>query len=56
MRKFTKQKKETAIAAVFSNKENCQTQTENFKVSVFLDKTHKFWLTEKDKERFKKNH
>lgn len=23
---------------------------------VFLDKTHKFWLTEKDKERFKKNH
>lgn len=44
MRKFTKQKKETAIATVFSNKGNCQTQTENFKVSFqYLDTTQKYY-------------
>ena len=43
MQKFIKQKKETAIATVFSNKENCQAQTENFKVSFqYLDTTQKY--------------
>lgn len=49
MRKFTKQKKETAIATVFSNKENCQTQIENFKVSFqYLDTTQKYGSGFKD--------
>ena len=49
MQKFTKQKKETAIATVLSNKGNCQTQTENFKVSFqYLDTTQKYGSGFKD--------